>query len=272
MNCDAFEAAWNEILDAETPGGHARSGALDAAADRLSERERAAKRHADGCAACRVAHERYQALRRALRACHLAGQPLAGPSPELTELVVAGARQTRRTRAREALWPLLAGLAASLAALWFSPFRPRLESFRRPDPPAPAAHAVPPSEGNRLDLAMADATTATWDLARATSGPAARLGRQMLDAATGTRDRGDAGATGPEPPAASDPPSPLLPSVLRVVTPSASGADLIQDVGDGLAAGVRPLSTRAREAFGFLRTPTLERSRRPIPQPLIKGT
>jgi hypothetical protein len=113
---------------------------------------------------------------------------------------------------------------------------------------------------------MADATTATWDLARTTSEPAARLGRRFLDAAIRT-DAPDAAVPNAFSSAAAWP----LPSVLRTVAPAAASSDLLQGVGDELSAGVRPLSARAREAFKFLRTPLPRRGGDPPRRPPLKG-
>jgi hypothetical protein len=282
MNCQEFQAAWNEILDVETPALRALSDPLDQATARLLKRELAADQHAAECANCRSSHEHYQRLRRALRACDVGGVDLIGPSPALAERVLAGARRLpRRSRARAGIAPLLAGLAASILLLWLSPYWPRLRLDRRPAEPAGAKSAVDPKiaasqpgrrESSSLSVAMADATAATWDLARTTSEPAARFGRQILEVATLPDDRDEGNRTSPDPSAASESTPTLLPSVLRVVTPSRSGSDLFQEVGEELSAGVRPFSSRAREAFGFLRTPALERTGEPNHQPPAKGT
>jgi hypothetical protein len=85
---------------------------------------------------------------------------------------------------------------------------------------------------------VADATAATWDLARETSAPAARIGREVVSssafAETGTLAL----------------PVPALPFVLPAV-------------GDEVQRGVNPLSGSARHAFGFLLGPALTRETRP---------
>src|SRR5262249_49119960 len=93
-----------------------------------------------------------------------------------------------------------------------------------------------------LNEALASASEATWDLARSASEPAARLSRQFLDAA-GDLD------TPPEPRGST---AGSLPSLLSFTPDSASAVETIQQVGDRLASGVRPLSSSARQAFGFL--------------------
>jgi hypothetical protein len=109
-----------------------------------------------------------------------------------------------------------------------------------------------------LDRALADATSATWDLARSASEPAARIGREMLDATART---GDPAENRPTDASAAMPPGTAEALVdLSVSVPSldALGSDaigasrVIEQVGDQLSAGVQPLSSTARHAFGFL--------------------
>ncbi len=116
--------------------------------------------------------------------------------------------------------------------------------------------------------ALADATEATWDLARTTSAPAARLGHQVLMAATSAQDSTGTGSTGAGGPRLG---LDALAPILRVVPDSTPASELIQRVGDGLSASVRPLSSSARQAFGFLRTPSLGKPDNPINLPASKG-
>ncbi|MFO0891640.1 MAG: hypothetical protein U0790_21155 [Isosphaeraceae bacterium] len=266
MNCRDFEAAWNLLLDAETPDRHDPAAAPDLATSDLPGRERALRAHAESCPRCRAAQEGFLTLRRALRACHSTGSPLAGPSPALIDRVVTDAGgQTPAWRRRRILIPLILGAAASLLGLWFSPLNPNRPRLRpEPGPVAvqftgtvggPAPSARPP-RASSLSVAMADVTGATWDLARTASGPATRTSLRLLEAAT-LQD--------------GEPPATRLPSVFRAVAPAGAGADLLQDVGDGLSDGVRPLSSLAREAFSFLRTPSLDRTRGRALRPSTKG-
>ncbi|MCA1686628.1 MAG: hypothetical protein LC745_11780 [Planctomycetia bacterium] len=96
-----------------------------------------------------------------------------------------------------------------------------------PAPPSGFADRVDPKG---LSDALADAGSATWDLAREASGPAARVGRQVIEAA--------------ELPGTS--PAVALPGVVR------PASDVWREVGDRVNAGVRPLEGSARHAFGFL--------------------
>ena len=101
-----------------------------------------------------------------------------------------------------------------------------------------------------LNHAWAEATEATWDLARSASEPAARISRQMLDAATAPErrqaepalnsGRGSIAATV------------SVPSLDALAPDAAAAGAMLQQVGDRLATGVRPLSNTARHAFGFL--------------------
>ena len=123
-----------------------------------------------------------------------------------------------------------------------------------------------------LSEALADATAATWDLARTTSEPAARLGRQVLESATQVESPARAGASAADPAGSSYPGLDSLAAVLPVVPQAPPGSALLQQVGDGLSASVRPLSSTARQAFGFLRIPSLEKTdNSPIHQPASKG-
>jgi hypothetical protein len=117
-----------------------------------------------------------------------------------------------------------------------------------------------------LGDALADATAATWELARTTSEPAARLGREVLDATGVTQ--GATTASAPDESAGPD----LLPlsSMLRVV-PNSPAPAFIQELEDRLATSVRPLSSSARQAFGFLRTPALGKQKGTNSSPASKG-
>ena len=116
-------------------------------------------------------------------------------------------------------------------------------------------------------MALADATAATWDLARSASEPAARISRQVLDAATEPEhDPGPAAAL-PAPIAATV----SVPSLDSLAPDSAAAATMLQQVGDRLATGVRPLSDTARHAFGFLLGPALAKPEVPANPPAQKG-
>jgi hypothetical protein len=117
-----------------------------------------------------------------------------------------------------------------------------------------------------LSVALADATLATLDLARSTSAPAARLGLEALEAAAQQSDQA-------EPESAGDAGSGLapFPLVLRDLSQSSPDLAWLQEVGDDLAARVRPLSSSARQAFGFLRAPELRKTETSSNSPASKG-
>jgi hypothetical protein len=272
MNCHDFDAAWNEILDAETPDRYAVAAGAKGPTTGLTDLELAARGHAEVCKRCGMAQEQYRTLRRALRAGYSAMSPVAGPSPALIERVVAGAgHPPRRSWASAALHPLTIAVAASVLALLLLPIWRELTTKPAARVPAGSIDAASsPQPGSQLlSEAMAEATEATWDLALTTSGPTARLSREMLEVSALAQDQDNANASGSANTLRS--PLTLLPSVLRLVTPLRPGSEVLHEVGDGLSAGVRPLSSSAWHAFGFLRAPSFERTRNSIHQPASKG-
>lgn len=300
MNCREFDAIWNELLDAETAARHRRRPADAAAHDvetaRERERELAARAHARDCARCRSAAVRNETLRRALQSWTRRPFAAPAPAPELVDRIVVstrGARWRRGFRSWKVAAPTaaLAAAACLVLALGLTAWKLSVVPVGPAHDPAPATAtasgpvAIQPggesgSEPERasgqpavipLGSALASATEATWDLARTASGPAARLGRQVL----GTAAQSD----GPSDPASGESSADeareyrlsAIPSIIRGFPDSPPGADWLQDVGDGLAAGVRPLSETARQAFGFLRAPTLKKTSNPAGSPASKG-
>jgi hypothetical protein len=114
-----------------------------------------------------------------------------------------------------------------------------------PETGPPPSNRIDARNPSRLDEALAEATSASWDLARETSAPAARIGRQLLGA-----------AALPEPGAAWLPPVAVGP--VRGVW---------KTVGDRIEAGVRPLSGVTRQAFGFLIDPATQPRSAAAPSP-----
>jgi hypothetical protein len=112
-------------------------------------------------------------------------------------------------------------------------------------------------------MALSEATAATWDLARSASEPAARISRQVLDAATGP-DRSPA-----QP--ASVVVAVSVPSLDSLAPDTAAAGAMLQQVGDHLTNGVRPLSNTARHAFGFLLGTALAKPEVPVNPPAQKG-
>jgi hypothetical protein len=213
MNCQDFERIWNEQLDAREAAS--------------AEVEQAQEAHAAVCPACQAISRRYLVLRQAIRVW---GPPPAAPAGFADRFL----RQPGALAWRPARWVALirpaAGTVAVAAVLllavvaggrrgWFHPAAPASTPERTLDPQA-------------LSTALAEASSATLSLARATSAPAARIGREVL---VETRL---AGAAPPPLPVDLDP-----------------GAEVLQRVSDGVNAGVIPISGTARHAFGFLLGP-----------------
>jgi hypothetical protein len=254
IQCHEFERAWNELLDAGVGVGE--------------DRERALWDHAAGCPACRQVAERYHALRRAVRAWGPPPAPAAGlvdrilfevrtPAPPAWPVLRSVGRGLPRNRALPAAAAAVA--ACLLGVIAVDRLRPKeplngpsaaLVGAGRPATLGAGAHAAAPQPFN---LALAGATEATWDLARTASEPAARISRQVIDVATGlepggVRTHADAVADAPAM-------SVSIPRLDVLAPDSDIAAAMLQQVGDSLASGVRPLSSTARHAFGFLLAP-----------------
>jgi hypothetical protein len=286
MTCREFECAWNELLDAEASvEGATRSEGQPNPS--MAERERAMLEHAVRCPACSDVNARYLALRRAIRAW---GPPPA-PSAGLTDRILA---ETQRPR--PSAWPVYGTVrrelpktrvmisisaAAMAASLLLGLVLDRSIIQRRRNDRITVLHNTPSNPGRNesrdsstlvfdsraLNVALSEATAATWDLARSASEPAARISRQVLDAATGP-DRGpDQGAsvTGSVVVAVS------VPSLDSLAPDTAAAGAMLQQVSDRLANGVRPLSDTARHAFGFLLGTALAKPEVPVNTPAQKG-
>ncbi len=266
MTCSDFERKFNELIDSENAtaqsAGSAASGPPAIAADLM----RALLDHADRCSSCQEIAARYQILRRALCAWN---SPPVVPADLADHILAAQAdREARAASAwavvgekRERWWPLVLTYGSIMAAamviglvLSAVNMSMRQEQPNRPIPrvtlggPADQLHSVggsapaPLAKSRVLNEALAEATSATLDLARVASEPAARISRQMLDAAS--QSEGGLGETAIGGGAAR---AQVTMPALRSLAPdpSAAGA-VLQEVGDRLASGMVPLSrTRA---------------------------
>jgi hypothetical protein len=305
MNCHDFQRKWNELLDREagvvdnlgdaasTPNGTDRDPAVD-------EAEALLLSHAADCPACRPITLQYQALRLAIRAWR---QPPV-PSAELVQRILSSpaampprAWQIPAIRVRR-LWQdrksrrlrlmMLAGFAATALLAWFISDGPRWKS--RPDrqdrpnnvdqASDPDLHSITsperaPDGSLTLHRALADATSATLDLARSASEPAARISRDMLDV---TEQTGEGATQRPVASSSTNPASPNeglvglsvpLPLLDPLASETMTASRVLQQVGDQLSAGATPLSSTARHAFGFLlgpaRAPAGSRAARSTP-------
>jgi hypothetical protein len=277
MRCRDFERTWNELIDAQAGGGGRPAASQAQRGSGVAERERSLLEHAAGCPSCGQVSARYLALRRAMQAW----APPPAPSAGLGDRILAE-MQTPTPSAwsihgavrRKSLGRLtMATIAATAAALAIAlPLLNRAMDRTPRNGPLTVRHItdVDPghdaetiAEARALNMALSDATAATWDLARSASEPAARISRQVLDAATGP-DPSQARAvwvTG----------SGSVPSLDSLAPDTTAAGAMLQQVGDRLATGVRPLSDTARHAFGFLLGTALAKPDVPVNPPAQKG-
>lgn len=236
MNCREFEQYWNDWVDQFHRFPHNLDSSL--------------AQHAAICPDCRARAEAYLKLSQAFAGWNEAPRPRVPQS--LTDRITVSCLQppaspasphltlTPAPPSRTRWWWGWAAAAALLATTWlgyrlssFPQARPVIEppvfsSVKPAKPEAPLVESPP-----RITLALAEATSASLELAKATSAPAARVGRRVLTSTSTSAVRTE-----------------LVP---RVSLGSASRA--LQTVGDELDAGVEPLSGTARQAFGFLLGP-----------------
>jgi len=221
MNCRDFERVWSERFDARRTLPDVEKGEpLEA--------------HAASCVTCHGLAARYRALR-------LATASLESPSPPagFADRVLAayGAEPASVEPPAWQRWRLAGLISAAAAAAVFAAVGISLRVFPSATVSAPPRVSVEtsvvqprPIDAQGLSDALAVATSATWDLARESSAPAARVGRQVI---VSVRLPGEE-------------PSVTLPVIIPEV------ADLWHRVGDRVSAGARPLEGTARHAFGFL--------------------
>jgi len=235
MNCRDFDQVWNRLLDDE-PRSRRRDPASEPAPPQ--ELEERLREHAEICEDCRARHHQFETLRDALRAWAVPPQLASTSSRRLTERVLeVAARPERRPRRRA--WVAASGLAAAALAV---------VAILPPKSSAPPESVVelpagPHVQRDLLGEAVGDATAASWHLARLATEPAARLGREMIDASFPSAE-----------------PQPIEIALLDPAPGSEldsdlSAPELFSRMGGYLSAGVEPVSTSAREAFGFLRPP-----------------
>jgi hypothetical protein len=216
MNCHDLERIWMARLDA------------GATSPNLVENGEAAE-HLVACPACQSRVEGFLALELATT------RP--SESPTLTPLEVERLvrmveqeqdRQRRLQPVRVLFW--VSGVAAALIV-------GSVFMRNRPVPLRNRAHTetvlAPDQSAQRLPEALAQATTATLQLARSSSSPAARLGALVFESTSV--------------------PSPEIPNGLEVQLSPSEG--VLESVGSGLGTGMQPFAGSARRAFGFLLGP-----------------
>jgi hypothetical protein len=219
LNCPDFERLINQQLDAR--------GAA------APEVDQALAGHAAACPACRSTALRYQTLRQAIAALSLHA-PLPPvdfaarfPADWASHTLEVEDGETGPIRKFRPAFRILASAAVVLLAVWVG----ARSSWRLPPGHRVAAPPLTrPIDSHALSNALAEATSATWDLARATSAPAARVGLEVLDEAGRTETA----------------------AALSLPDEVGSTAEVFQEVGQRVNEGVAPLSGTARHAFGFL--------------------
>jgi hypothetical protein len=269
MTCGEFEQGWNDLLDA-----HEAEATLErrcAKSTAVAQLESALREHESGCAACREVAARYRLLLRAIRAWSV---PQVAPG-QLADRILAASRFPPLPRGARVVGASTASLfrrnsvsiaAAAAAAIAFALIRPANQprpagapSPKRPSPPTAGTGSRPSTlvDTRSLNAAVAEAAEATLDLARSASEPAARISRQVLNAATMTQV--EPGPTVLARGAGSEPATLAVPILGSLAPDSKAASAMLQALGDRFASGVRPFSTTARNAFGFLLGPSPSR-------------
>ncbi|WP_422930507.1 hypothetical protein [Singulisphaera sp. PoT] len=215
MECVDYEARWNDYLDDRSA----------AAPELLAELEE----HASLCEACRPLAQRYQTL------LHVVSLKIPTPIPSLGFVescldAIERDREVVKPRRILAFPRRVAGLAAAALLLIALVAAFRFVG-REYGLPGGGVEVVQKSDGNpSISEALATAGTATWDLARESSGSAAKIGREMLNSAT----------------------LPPNSSSLFLTLSGPEANEVLEGVSERVNAGVRPLSDSAKQAFGFL--------------------
>jgi hypothetical protein len=288
ITCRDFERMWNEQIDersslfrelapeeAQRPTRFERRS--DAAA---ASGAQALLDHAAVCRTCGQTILGYQRLARALGAWGPAPSAPAGLLDRILDALPANAVPCSLTGTRipstRRLWRVRLPIAATVAAIAVGIViclvrAPIIDRPRRvrPAPPRVVVNGEPRAvDGLILSSALADATDATWDLARSASEPASRLGRDVYETATNPEQTPVPFAIQARPVA--DVPVPSL-SLDLLAHDSAAAVATFQQVGVHLASSVRPLSSSARQAFGFLLGPSHTKIEAPARAPSAKG-
>ena len=216
MTCRDFENAWMDRLDARR---------------RLDESSTPFDDHLASCEPCRRKAEGFRLLERAL---DNSGAPPVASSMFVEHLVSQVEREFVEVAQPLAFRPRTVGYLSGLAALAIVGLTLAIHGTWTSS--EKTKESVDQANLRDLPDAFARATSATWELARETSAPAARLGRVVLDSS---------------PFAAAEAALPGRPEL------PVSGEG-IQAVGERVGEGVKPLAGSARKAFDFLLGPVDE--------------
>ncbi len=210
MTCHDFERLWNERLDARGTPVSAEGTDLDA--------------HAASCPACHERAASYRLLSQALSRWTPTSTPV-GFADRCLEALERPPARVAPTHQLVRFWPasIVVGAAAALLVMVLG--GPRVEK--------PEMAAEPP----HLADALAHVTSATWELAKEASAPAARIGFDVLDTTVVANDASQSDSDS--------------------ASTDGLATEMLQSVSDRVSEGVRPLSGTARHAFGFLLGPTL---------------
>lgn len=234
MRCQDFERIWDGLLDAGNLPHGGRGPGTESPLSKSRERDllQSLRDHSYGCPDCRLRMSQFETLRRAIQSWEHAPKVL--PSTDLVDRILAAALNENAKliplRNRR-LWSSygIAGLAATAAAALLIALYP---GHQRPRPipgPRPNVPETPP----RIDLpalnqAIVEASDATWDLAYVASAPAVRLGRHVLRGTESVRPEADE-------------------------SPGEVVSEVLNQFGQEISAGVRPLSDSARRAIKYLK-------------------
>lgn len=203
MNCHDCDRIWNLLLDAEQSSPEQDATEPGDVSPELAAEAQRTMVHATGCTRCRNALAGYETLRQAVRTWSSTGRPPLAPPQALLDRVIAEQQAALLYRAR---WrwrvPAIAASAslAALLAYWLSgPSGLPRNAVSGPGPHGRSAVRIAASghSSQGLRAAVLEATAATLDLARVTSEPAARLGRDMIPGSAPFDERPGGGAALP---------------------------------------------------------------------------
>lgn len=228
LTCREFEARVHQFLD--------RRSIDPIAIDAI------AARHGSECASCRTKYQEYLLLDRALRS-----RTEAAPSKShgFTDRVLARLAAEEARSPRRLTFPWAIGVAAAagvmvavVATFQFDSRRHHIKDQQSKTASISDDKSKPATIGRDLiaipplgEDSIAEATSATLELARLASAPAARLGGKWFRTNAVELDSH---------------------RVVERVSLGRSASKVWRKLGDGVQAGVEPLSSPARRAFGFL--------------------